>query len=168
MAGRDPTCLAARHLRLTLSALLARMLLCTPLQKDATLDELERLTEGLVAQARAAQGPALDLAVRVSEARRAQAVLTRRLMATVSELSLYQALALKAGADRAALAGELAAARAALAAGRPPTAGAEQASAGRWVGWSTGAIGQPVGREASRGMRSPAASLPHPPTHAGV
>lgn len=37
------------------------MITATLVQKDSVLDELERLTEGLVAQARASHDPALDL-----------------------------------------------------------------------------------------------------------
>jgi hypothetical protein len=59
-------------------------------QKDAVLEELERLTEGLVERARASHDPALGLSLRMNEARRSQQQLTRRIMATVSELSLYQ------------------------------------------------------------------------------
>ena len=59
-------------------------------QKDAVLEELERLTEGLVERARASHDPALGLSLRMNEARRSQQQLTRRMMATVSELSLYQ------------------------------------------------------------------------------
>ncbi|PRW58036.1 coiled-coil domain-containing 146-like [Chlorella sorokiniana] len=95
-------------------------------QKDSVLEELERLTEGLVAQARASHDPAFDITLRMNEARRQQAAVTRRMMATVSELSLYQALSLKFSADRDALKSELAAAKAAVAAGRPPTAGTDQ------------------------------------------
>ena len=58
-------------------------------QKDSVLEELERLTEGLEDKARASHDPALGLAVGMNEARRQQQ-LTRRMMATVSELSLYQ------------------------------------------------------------------------------
>lgn len=54
------------------------------------LEELERLTEGLVEKARASHDPGFDLAVRMQDARRHQQQLTRRMMATVSELSLYQ------------------------------------------------------------------------------
>ena len=54
------------------------------------LEELERLTEGLVERARASHDPALGLSLRMNEARRSQQQLTRRMMATVSELSLYQ------------------------------------------------------------------------------
>ena len=60
------------------------------LQKDSVLEELERLTEGLVEQARASHDPAFELSVRMNDARRAAQQLTRRMMATVSELSLYQ------------------------------------------------------------------------------
>lgn len=68
------------------------------LQKDTVLEELERLTEGLVDKARASHDPALGLAMGMNEARRQQQQLTRRMMATVSELSLYQARALWGGA----------------------------------------------------------------------
>jgi hypothetical protein len=54
------------------------------------LSELEALTEGLLQQARASHHPALDLSLRTSDARRAAQQLTRRMMAAVSELSLYQ------------------------------------------------------------------------------
>lgn len=155
------------------------------------LEELEALTEGLLAQAGASHYPALQLSMRTNEARRAQQQLTRRMMAAVSELSLYQvrgpgcllnksqgarpawfvdradpmlmadrlmayrpvghgvshslshshtrtssslamrcrllqALSLKCAADREALKSQLAAAQLEVAAGRPPTAGAEQ------------------------------------------
>ncbi|KAL4432605.1 hypothetical protein ABPG77_000542 [Micractinium sp. CCAP 211/92] len=94
-------------------------------QKDTVLGELERLTEGLVDKARASHDPALGLAMGMNEARRQQQLLTRRMMATVSELSLYQALSLKCAADRDTLAAELAQAKRNMAAGRPPTAGAD-------------------------------------------
>ena len=44
-----PTCCCNRHLR------------CCHMQKDSVLEELERLTESLVAQARASHDPAFDL-----------------------------------------------------------------------------------------------------------
>ncbi|KAL4436789.1 hypothetical protein ABPG75_003928 [Micractinium tetrahymenae] len=94
-------------------------------QKDSVLEELERLTEGLVEKARASHDPALGLAVQMNEARRQQQQLTRRMMATVSELSLHQALSLKSATDRDSIAAELAQAKKNMAAGRPPTAGAD-------------------------------------------
>lgn len=42
-------------------------------QKDAVLEELERLTEGLVERARASHDPALGLSLRMNEARRGAA-----------------------------------------------------------------------------------------------
>ena len=61
------------------------------------LEELERLTEGLVEQACAARHPALDVGLRMNEARRGQQQLTRRMMAAVSELSLYQVRVARVG-----------------------------------------------------------------------
>ncbi len=52
--------------------------------------------------------------------------MTRRMMATVSELALYQALSLKYAADKEAAAAELAAARRNVEEGRPPTANADK------------------------------------------
>lgn len=54
------------------------------------LSELEALSEGLLQQARESHHPALHLSLGASDARRAAQQLTRRMMAAVSELSLYQ------------------------------------------------------------------------------
>eukprot|EP00887_Chlorella_sp_A99_P007989 scaffold12.g7989.t1 len=84
-------------------------------QKDQVLEELAALAEALVAQARASHGGAFDIGK-----------LTRRMMAAVSELSLYSAMSLKCAAERDTLRGALEAARRNVAAGAPPTADADR------------------------------------------
>ena len=95
-------------------------------QKDQILEELAALAEALVAQARASHGGAFDISMRLNESQQALQKLTRRMMAAVSELSLYSALSLKCGADRNALRAELEEARKNIAEGKPPTADADR------------------------------------------
>lgn len=94
-------------------------------QKDAVLAELAALGEAIVAQARASHGGAFDISVRLNDSQAALGRLARRMMAAVSELSLYSALALRLGSERDALVAAVTAARRAMEEGRPPTPSAD-------------------------------------------
>ena len=72
----------------------------------------------------------------MNDCQRGLQALTRRMMAAVSELALYQALSLKYKDDRELLAAEVEAARHNMADGRPPTAGADKVQKGLGAGWS--------------------------------
>ena len=88
--------------------------------------QLATLSGKLRAQAAANRPEALATAQRATQAQAHMRAVTRRLMATISELSMYQATAMKHKAEYEAAEQEVAAARRALADGQPPTASAEK------------------------------------------
>jgi chromosome segregation ATPase len=101
------------------------------LDRELSREELRGLSERLSAELHgAAEGGPAAAAVgkQVNELRRALHEATRRLMALVSEVSMYQAEALKLGQEAAAAADRLSAAQDAFDRGLPPSVAAEQ----RW------------------------------------
>ena len=65
------------------------------LEKDLVLEEVSNLANRLRAQALEGRGETLELAKRVNDFQVRIKNTTRRMMATVSELSMYQASAMK-------------------------------------------------------------------------
>ena len=101
------------------------------LDRELSREELRGLSERLSAELHGAVegGPAAAaVGKQVNELRRALHEATRRLMALVSEVSMYQAEALKLGQEAAAAADKLSAAQDAFDRGVPPSVAAEQ----RW------------------------------------
>jgi chromosome segregation ATPase len=101
------------------------------LDRELSREELRGLSERLSAELHGAAegGPAAAaIGKQVNELRRALHEATRRLMALVSEVSMYQAEALKLGQEAAAAADKLSAAQDAFDRGLPPSVAAEQ----RW------------------------------------
>jgi len=96
------------------------------LEKQLILDEITSLSDKLRAQASEGRGETLELAQRVNEYQGRLRAVTRRVMATVSELSMYQANSLKLGAEKADLEAEVENAHARVDAGLPPTEDAER------------------------------------------
>ena len=76
-------------------------------------------------QAASGRADTLELARKVNDYQTRMRSVTTRTMATISELSMYQATALKLSAEKAGVEAEVAAARVRLADGDAPTADAE-------------------------------------------
>lgn len=79
------------------------------------------LSSTLRAQAASGREDTLEVARRANAYQTRMRAVTRRMMATISELSMYQATALKQSGDKEALEEEVRAARLRLADGEPPT-----------------------------------------------
>eukprot|EP01006_Ploeotia_vitrea_P008854 TRINITY_DN21046_c0_g1_i1.p1 TRINITY_DN21046_c0_g1~~TRINITY_DN21046_c0_g1_i1.p1 ORF type:complete len:990 (+),score=582.58 TRINITY_DN21046_c0_g1_i1:36-2972(+) len=91
------------------------------LEKELVLDEVTSLSDKLRAQAAESRGSTLDLAKRVNEYQAKIRTATRKMMAAVSELSMYQATALKLEQERKDREVQLQEARERLNRGEPPT-----------------------------------------------
>lgn len=96
------------------------------LEKELILEEVTSLSDKLRLQAAEGRADTLELAQRVNEYQSKLRAVTRKIMATVSELSMYQASALKLGAEREELDLEVCQATERLGAGQPPTEDAER------------------------------------------
>lgn len=95
------------------------------LEKELVLDEVSSLSEKLRTQAAEKRSHMLDVAKKLSEYQSRIRSFTRKMIATVSELSMYQASALKLEAQKADMEAGLKQARDRLATGQPPTDDAE-------------------------------------------
>lgn len=95
------------------------------LEKELVLDEVTGLSDKLRMQAAESRGPTLDLAKKVNEYQAKIRGTTRKMMATVSELSMYQATAMKLEHQKRAQGDELTDARGRLGEGMAPTEDAE-------------------------------------------
>ncbi|KAG2431406.1 hypothetical protein HXX76_009421 [Chlamydomonas incerta] len=96
------------------------------LEKELILEEITSLSDKLRVQAAEGRADTLELAQRVNEYQSKLRAVTRKIMATVSELSMYQASALKLGAEKEELEGAVSLASQRLEAGEPPTDDAER------------------------------------------
>ncbi|KAK9829922.1 hypothetical protein WJX72_008666 [[Myrmecia] bisecta] len=96
------------------------------LEKELILEEITSLSARLRSQAAEGRQDTLELAKRVNEYQSRLRALTRCMMATVSELSLYQATSLKLGAEKEKLDMDVVQAHQRLEAGEAPTADAER------------------------------------------
>lgn len=90
------------------------------------LEEVGSLSERLRVQAVEGRGETLDIARTVNEYQSRIKSVTRKLMACVSELSMYQATGMKLEQEREARAAELQEAHERLEQGEPPTDDAER------------------------------------------
>lgn len=99
------------------------------MERNIVLEGVESVTERLRAQASAGRSGTLELAQSANQYQQRLRNITRRIMATISELSMYQATALKLASERDALGQEVQAARARLEDGQPPT----QDAAAEWA-----------------------------------
>lgn len=95
------------------------------LEKELVLDEVSGLSDKLRMQAAESRGPTLDLAKKVNEYQSKIRSTTRKMMATVSELSMYQATAMKLEHQKRDQQEELKQARELLSQGMAPTEDAE-------------------------------------------
>jgi len=95
------------------------------LEKDLVLEEVSNLANRLRAQALEGRGETLELAKRVNDFQVRIKTTTRRMMATVSELSMYQASAMKLTQENQARDGSLQAQQANLDGSLPPSADIE-------------------------------------------
>ena len=95
------------------------------LEKELVLEEVGSLSERLRFQAVEGREETLDIAKTVNEFQARIKNITRKLMACVSELSMYQATAMKLEQEKAAREAEVAAAKQRLEEGLPPTDDAE-------------------------------------------
>lgn len=95
------------------------------LEKDLVLDEMTALSDKLRLQAAETRGSTLDLAKKVNDYQGRIREITRKMMAAISELSMYQATTLKLQQNKDGVEGQLALARTRLAQGLPPTEEAE-------------------------------------------
>jgi len=95
------------------------------LEKELVLDEVTGLSDKLRMQAAESRGPTLDLAKKVNEYQAKIRGTTRKMMATVSELSMYQATAMKLEHQKRGQHDELKDARERLQDGVAPTEDAE-------------------------------------------
>ncbi|GFH08879.1 coiled-coil flagellar protein, move backward only 2 [Haematococcus lacustris] len=75
------------------------------LEKELILEEVTQLSDKLREQASEGRADTLELAQKVNEYQGRLRAVTRRIMATVSELSMYQATSLKLGAEKEGLEG---------------------------------------------------------------
>mmetsp|Transcript_45822 Transcript_45822/g.146119 ORF Transcript_45822/g.146119 Transcript_45822/m.146119 type:complete len:925 (-) Transcript_45822:53-2827(-) len=91
------------------------------LEKELILEEVSVLSDRLRSQAAEGRADTLQLAKRVNDYQDKLRGITRRMMATVSELSMYQASALKLQAEKGAMEGEVMDAQERLAGGEAPT-----------------------------------------------
>lgn len=96
------------------------------LEKKLLLDQVTALTDRARREASEGREGTLQLATRVNEFQVKIKNLTRRMMAIVSELSVYRATALKLEQEKTDLEGTLETARSNMDQGLPPTADAEQ------------------------------------------
>ncbi|KAL6748938.1 coiled-coil flagellar protein, move backward only 2 [Haematococcus lacustris] len=96
------------------------------LEKELILEEVTQLSDKLREQASEGRADTLELAQKVNEYQGRLRAVTRRIMATVSELSMYQATSLKLGAEKEGLEGAEKEARQRLEQGLPPTEDAER------------------------------------------
>ncbi|GLI69727.1 hypothetical protein VaNZ11_014402 [Volvox africanus] len=96
------------------------------LEKELILEEITSLSDKLRVQAAEGRADTLELAQRVNEYQSKLRAVTRKIMATVSELSMYQASALKLGAEKEELDAAVSLAAQKLEAGEPPTDDAER------------------------------------------
>ncbi|MEW5305818.1 MAG: hypothetical protein WDW36_008335 [Sanguina aurantia] len=81
------------------------------LEKELILDEITSLSDKLRAQASEGRADTLELAKSVNEHQSKLRAVTRKMIATISELSMYQASSLKLGVERSDLEAEAGAAR---------------------------------------------------------
>lgn len=95
------------------------------LEKELILDEVTSLGDKLRVQAAESRQPTLELAKRVNDYQARIRAVTRQMMATVSELSMYQATAMKLEQERGDAEDAVARAEECLRDGRPPTDDAE-------------------------------------------
>lgn len=95
------------------------------LEKELVLDEVTGLSDKLRMQAAESRAPTLDLAKKVNEYQAKIRGTTRKMMATVSELSMYQATAMKLEHQKREQQEELGEARDRLTKGFSPTEDAE-------------------------------------------
>ena len=95
------------------------------LEKDLVLEEVSNLANRLRAQALEGRGETLELAKRVNDFQVRIKTTTRRMMATVSELSMYQASAMKLTQENQARDDSLQAQQANLDGSLPPSEGIE-------------------------------------------
>jgi len=96
------------------------------LEKELILEEVSSLADRLRQQAAEGRADTLELAKRVNDYQSRIRGTTRKMMATVSELSMYQASSMKLQAEREDLAQEVGSARERLVEGRAPTDDAER------------------------------------------
>uniref|UniRef100_A0A7S1U464 Cilia- and flagella-associated protein 58 central coiled coil domain-containing protein n=1 Tax=Phaeomonas parva TaxID=124430 RepID=A0A7S1U464_9STRA len=96
------------------------------LEKDLVLEEVSTLTEKLRSQANAGKAEAVALAKQINEFQARIRDVTRRMMATVSELSMHQATAMKLQAEKARSMNELDEAKFRVEHGQAPTEDAER------------------------------------------
>jgi chromosome segregation ATPase len=95
------------------------------LEKELVLDEVSSLSDKLRMQAAESRGPTLDLAKKVNDYQAKIRTTTRKMMASVSELSMYQATAMKLEHQKKEQLADLEEARYRLGQGSPPTEDAE-------------------------------------------
>lgn len=95
------------------------------LEKELVLDEVTSLSDKLRMQAAESRGPTQDLAKKVNDYQAKIRQTTRKMMASVSELSMYQATAMKLEHQKKEQHQDLMEARRRLAEGLPPTEDAE-------------------------------------------
>jgi hypothetical protein len=95
------------------------------LEKDLILDEVSSLSDKLRMQAAESRGSTLELAKKVNDYQSKIRNITRKMMATISELSMYQATAMKLQHQKTENENLVNAAREKLANGAPPTDDAE-------------------------------------------
>jgi hypothetical protein len=95
------------------------------LEKELVLDEVSSLSDKLRMQAAETRGSTLDLAKKVNEIRAKIRAITRKMMASVSELSMYQANAMRLEHEKVEKEKLLAAARERVENDQPPTEDAE-------------------------------------------
>jgi chromosome segregation ATPase len=95
------------------------------LERDLVLDEVTSLSDKLKVQAAETRGSTLDLAKRINDYQARIRTMSRKIMAVISELSMYQATAMKLEQQRAEAAAVLQTARDRVSAGAPPTDDAE-------------------------------------------
>ena len=96
------------------------------LEKELVLEEVGSLSERLRFQAVEGREETLDIAKTVNEFQARIKAITRKLMACVSELSMYQATAMKLEQEKAAKEEEVAVAKERLEEGEAPTEDAER------------------------------------------
>jgi hypothetical protein len=92
------------------------------LEKELILEEITSLSDRLRGQAAEGRADTLELAKKVNDYQSRIRAVTRKLMATISELSMYQATGIKLAAERDELGEDVEEARERLEAGEAPTA----------------------------------------------
>jgi chromosome segregation ATPase len=96
------------------------------LEKELVLEEVSSLADRLRQQAAEGRSDTLELAKKVNDYQQKIRGITRKMMATVSELSMYQASSLKLQSEKHGLTAELEDAQISLESGEPPTLDAER------------------------------------------